>query len=206
MRITVGNLKGGTAKTTTAVYLACALAERGRTALIDADPQGSALDWSVHAEAFPATVIPWPLRDLAKRVGQIAGDYEHLVIDTGPEHDVILRQALLCTDELVIPVAPSPMELRRLSATVDLAAEIDAISPVAVSVLLAKVRANTRSAGEARQMLTDMGMPVLTASTHLWESYLLAWGTTPTDLGEYRAVLDELVDGGDTTREQEADA
>ena len=44
--IAVGNLKGGTGKTTIAVNLACALRDADRTvALVDADPQGSATDW-----------------------------------------------------------------------------------------------------------------------------------------------------------------
>lgn len=44
MRVTVLNLKGGT--TTTAVYLAGGPARNGRTLLIDADPQRSALSWA----------------------------------------------------------------------------------------------------------------------------------------------------------------
>ncbi len=57
MRVTVLNLKGGTGKTTTAVYLAGGLARNGRTLLIDADPQRSALSWSEAAGgfAFPVT-------------------------------------------------------------------------------------------------------------------------------------------------------
>lgn len=194
MRICVGNLKGGTAKTTTALYLALGFAREGRTLLVDADPQQSALDWSTHAEEWPGavTVIPWATRDLARRIGEVSGDYAHVVIDTGPEHDLILRQALLATDQLIVPVAPSPMELRRLDATFDLAAEIDAVSTVYAHVLLCKVRAGTRSSSEARAMLDDMQLPVMAAETHLWESYSLAWGTAPDDLAEYAAILDEL--------------
>lgn len=41
MKLAVVNLKGGTGKTTTATALAAALNNRGRTLLVDADPQGS---------------------------------------------------------------------------------------------------------------------------------------------------------------------
>jgi chromosome partitioning protein len=194
MRVTIGNLKGGTSKTTGAVYLATELGREGRTLLVDGDPQGSALDWSVNTADWPdaVTVIPWATRDLARRVRDVAGDYDHVVIDTAPGHDVIMRQALLVTDHLVVPVAPSPIELRRLDATFDLAAEIDAISPVYARVLLCKVRAGTKSATESREMLADLGLPVYEAQTHLWEQYMLAWGTAPTDPGEYADVLAEL--------------
>jgi chromosome partitioning protein len=41
--IAIGNLKGGTGKSTIAVNLACRLAEKQRSVvLIDADPQGTA--------------------------------------------------------------------------------------------------------------------------------------------------------------------
>lgn len=196
VRITVGNLKGGVAKSTTAIYLACGLAAAGgRVLLVDADgTNASALDWSSNAEEWPATVVvvPWPVDDLARRVQAVAGDYEHVVIDTGPEQSALLRQALMVTDELVVPVSPSPMELRKLGHTFGAAAEVDAVSPVTARVLLAKVRTGTRSAIEAREFLNHLGLPVMDAQVHLREAYALAWGTCPADLGEYDDVLAEL--------------
>lgn len=194
MRVTVGNAKGGTAKTTTAVFLALGLGRTGRTLLVDGDPQQSALDWTTNAADWPAhvVVIPWATRDLGRRVREVADDYRHVVIDTGPEQDAILRQALLATDRLIVPVAPSPIELRRLPATFDLAAEIDAIDPVFTSILLCKVRAGTRSADAARAWLDERDLPVMDAQTHLWEQYTLAWGSAPADLAEYDAILAEL--------------
>jgi len=83
----------------------------GRTVLIDADPKTSALRWSEQAGDLAFPVIAWPVRDLARRVSQITGDYEHVVIDTGPEQEHLVRQALLVTDRLLIPLAPTPIEV-----------------------------------------------------------------------------------------------
>src|SRR5829696_6229571 len=54
LRLTVCNLKGGTGKTMSSVYLAAGLSRRGRTLAVDADPQGSLLSWSEEA----AVVVP----------------------------------------------------------------------------------------------------------------------------------------------------
>jgi len=195
VKVTVGNLKGGVAKSTTAIYLACGLAVSGRVLLVDADgTNASVLDWSSNAQDWPAgiVVVPWPVEDLARKVRAVAGDYDHVVIDTGPEQSTLLRQALMVTDEIVVPVSPSPMELRKLGHTFQAAAEADAVSPVTARVLLVKVRAGTRSSVEARDYLHELGLPVMDAQVHLREAYSLAWGTAPDDLAEYGDVLTEL--------------
>lgn len=197
MRLTIGNLKGGVGKTMTAMHLALGLSRTGRTLLVDADPQAaSALDWSTtagdHGEEWPTTVIPWHGPDLARRVRDVAADYAHVVIDTGGENDTILSQALLVTDELLVPVAPSLIELRRLPATFELAAKVDVLSPVTARVLLVKVRTGTRAATEARTLLEGMGLPVMAAQVSLRERYSGAFGTVPEHLGEYGQVLAEV--------------
>jgi chromosome partitioning protein len=195
MRLTVGNLKGGVAKSTTSIYLACGLARTGRVLLVDADgTNASALDWSSNSMEWPdgIVVVPWPVEDLARKIRAVENDYDHVVVDTGPEQSGLLRQALTVTDELVVPVSPSPMELRKLGHTFQAAAEVDAVSAVTARVLLAKVRSGTRSSIEARQYLHHLGLPVMDAQVHLREAYSLAWGTAPADLVEYEDVLKEL--------------
>src|SRR3954452_3901744 len=196
MKICVGNLKGGVGKTMTAVHLALGLSRSGRTLLVDADPeQPHGYEWSATADEGPGEGLPVvqnATRDMAKRLAPMLADYQHVVFDVGPKNPALLRQAMLLSDDLIIPVAPSTGELRELPRTVDLAAEIDAIHPLRVTVLLVQIRSGTRSATEARSLLEDLGMPVLDAEVRLLERYRLAFGSVPEELGDYEPVLTEL--------------
>lgn len=200
MILTLGNKKGGVGKSTSAVYLASLLAREGRTLIVDADPQGSILSWSEEAgDDFPAAVVQWPTRDLGKRVQQVAGDYVHVVIDTGRSasatDDPILRQALTVTDVLLVPFAPSLMDVRELGRVLEMADELAAIRPVRTRLVMTKVRAGTASARDARAGITAEGLPLLAAQIGLREAYANVWGTVIEDFGEYPAVLAELVQG-----------
>lgn len=196
MRVTYGNLKGGVGKSTSSVFTALVLAAQGRRVLLaDCDATNrTCLKWSSLAPDWPAsiTVVSWEVPDLARRVQAVAGDYDDVVIDTGPQKPAILRQALMVTDDLIVTVAPSPVELEQLQDTFTLAAEVDAIAPTFAQVLFVKVRRGTRSAVEAREYLIAHGLPVVGAEVHLLESYPLAYGTVPSDLAEYEAVVKEL--------------
>lgn len=192
MRLAVVNLKGGTGKTTVAVYLAAVLHRQGRTLLVDADPQRSALSWSETAGGFPFPVISLPTRDLHRRLPQLWSDYAHLVIDTPPGDVGIVRSALLACEKALIPIGPSLMDLDRLRPTLELLAEVEPHNPLTVAVLLNRVRRGTRSARAARQVLAEFGFPVLTAAIPLREAYSVSFGVVPTELDEYVQVLHEL--------------
>jgi len=199
MKICVGNLKGGVGKTMTAVHLALGLSRDGRTLLVDADPeQPQAYEWSITAEDWPVerlTVVQNASRDLAKRVAPMLADYAHVVFDVGPKNPALLRQAMMLSDDLIVPVAPSTGELRELPKTFELAADIDAVHPLTVAVLLVQVRGGTRSAAEARSLLAELHMPALSAEVGLRERYRMAFGMVPVELGDYEAVLAELRQG-----------
>ncbi|MBP2292960.1 ParA family partition ATPase [Azospirillum rugosum] len=115
MIVALLNQKGGVGKTTLATHLAGELARSGaRILLIDADPQGSALDWSEQrareglTRVFP--VIGLARETLHREVPELARGYEHVVIDGPPRVTGLVRSALLASDLVLIPVQPSPYD------------------------------------------------------------------------------------------------
>lgn len=115
MIVALLNQKGGVGKTTLALHLAGQWASQGRrVVLVDADPQGSALDWSqqrAHAGLPRAFGVIGLARDtLHREAPELARDVDHLVIDGPPRVAALLRSALLAADLVLAPVQPSPFD------------------------------------------------------------------------------------------------
>lgn len=110
----VSNQKGGTGKTTLSMNLAAGLARRGRTLVVDADPQGSAGQWAGLADderPFPVSVIAMA-GNLAREVNRMRQDYQYVVIDCPPTLETdATRLAMSVSDKVLIPVQPSPIDL-----------------------------------------------------------------------------------------------
>ena len=132
MKVAVANLKGGTAKTVTSYFLATALAERGRTLLVDCDPQGSALSWAEAAEegggTVPFEVVGLAVKDVHRRVKGLAGDYEHVVLDTPPGEISIARSAMLAADTVLVAIPPTDIDVDRVMATLEFVAEVEPLN------------------------------------------------------------------------------
>jgi len=105
----VGN-KGGAGKTTLSINLAVALAEQAETVLVDADPQGSSLQWSVIGDNRLPVVEAGEA--LAGVIATMARQHKHVVVDCPPSVQASqTHEALQACDVALIPVQPSPVDL-----------------------------------------------------------------------------------------------
>jgi len=129
--ISILNQKGGVGKTTLAVHLTTALARKSRRVLLlDADPQGSALDWAAARHGTPLfPVVGLPKNSIHKELPALAGDYEFVVIDGPPRVYDVARSAIMASDLVLIPVQPSPYDVWAAKEIIDLLTEAAVYKP-----------------------------------------------------------------------------
>ena len=115
--ILVGNEKGGSGKTTTAVNMAAASAGTGReTLLVDADPkQQSSARWNTRRRSAgagePISCVTLIGPSIGEELLGLARKYETIIVDTGAEDSRELRSASIVADVLVVPVGPDTVDL-----------------------------------------------------------------------------------------------
>lgn len=167
MIISVLNQKGGVGKTTLSINLAAALALNGsRTLLIDADPQGSALDWQATRQGetlFP--VVGMAKATLHKDVPALAMNYNHVVIDGPPRVNELARSAIMASDLVMIPVQPSPYDIWAADEIVKLIQEATVYKPaITCRFVINRLVTNTAIGRDMVLALQDYPFAVLATS------------------------------------------
>lgn len=191
MKIALVSTKGGVAKTTSSIFLASALAQRGiPVRVLDADPQGSATAWADAAQdsgaPLPFEVLPSNVRTL-KRL-ETAADESWSIIDTPPGTNDLIEAAIQASDMVIIPSHPAPLDIARAWQTLDVTAHKHR------AILLTSTNPQTVLYRDAKQAFADEGIAVFDYSIRRAESIKHAFGTSPKKLHQYDLVLDQIME------------
>jgi len=161
------NQKGGAGKTTLATHLAGELAMAGsQVTLLDADPQGSSLDWAQrrlqNGQGRLYGVFGLARDSLHQEAPQIALEADYVVIDGPPRVAALARSALLAADLVLIPVQPSAYDVWASHEMVTLIAEARVFKPrLRAAFVINRRVVGTVIGREARAALADQPFAAL---------------------------------------------
>ena len=164
------NAKGGCGKTTLATNIATWFADEGaKVALADLDPQGSSLDWLEARQDYEG--IP-AIEGIDATRGPVkpARGTDYLIMDApAGTHGPTINQMLKQVQSLIIPVLPSPIDMRACSRFLDELLKSGRVTrkQTRIAIVANRARENTLIYRELEEYLGHLKLPFL---SHLRES------------------------------------
>lgn len=165
--LAVLNQKGGVGKTTLCTNLAAAFSLAGdHTLYIDADQQGSALDWNAARQTPPLfTVVGIPKNTIHRDIADLSKPYTWTLIDGPPRVYDVAKSAIAAADMVLIPVQPSPYDVWAAKEIVDLLNEVTIIKPdLKAAFAINRKIVNTAIGRDVTEALAAYNLPVLHAA------------------------------------------
>jgi chromosome partitioning protein len=158
--IVLASRKGGSGKSMLAAHLSALASDRGRSLLIDLDPQGSLTLWrKLRRAGEPVLATGATVAEMLKS-GRRDG-YCWAFIDTPPNMSAAVQEAIRAASLVLIPARLAVFDLAAIRETIDLARQ--ARVPYAVVINAAPPRRdNTESpfVTESRQVISRLDIPV----------------------------------------------
>lgn len=180
--ILVLNSKGGSGKTTIATNIASLYASGGvNSVIMDYDPQGSSRHWhSLRADSLPGinVIDASTTKNKQTRTWQLKlpAQTERVIIDAPAGVDGLLLQEMIRkTQMIVIPVAPSPIDIHATSEFIKDLLLIGKIRKfdIRVAVVANRVRRHTPTYKPLQKFLSSLKIPFVTTLTDT-DNYIIA--------------------------------
>lgn len=135
MVIVIGNVKGGSAKSTTSINLSCWLSDKKKKVLLlDTDHQAT-------AQTFTQVRAQWKGdgnegysclqvfgKQIRSQILNLKESFDHIIVDVGGRDTLSFRAALTVADLLLIPVVPRGFDVWALDAIAELIEEAQAVN------------------------------------------------------------------------------
>ncbi len=164
------NAKGGCGKTTLATNIATWFADdSAKVALADFDPQGSTLDWLEARQGYDGIPQIEGI-DASRESPRPARGTDYLIMDApAGTHGNTINQMLKRVEDLIIPVLPSPIDMRACNRFLDelLASGRVSRQQTRIAIVANRTRENTRIYHQLEEFLGHLKIPFI---THLRES------------------------------------
>lgn len=192
--LAIAGLKGGTGKTTTAIYLAASIHKRDLlVTIIDADSEQSALNWAMGDLPYP--VVAMDKDKLGKQAKALKEQGHIVIIDCSPNNRDVLLMAAMTADHVIVPTSVSGAEVNRLEATLDLLVQVEeSRDKDLVSILLTRWNSNRVLSNEFLEAY--QGYPILKHRISNRVKYQSEFGTFPRSTIEFSEVLHEVLGDG----------
>lgn len=157
--IVTANQKGGVSKTSLTAHVAVEVerAQDGPAVLLDMDTQATLAGWwNDRTSDTPAfSGAPKKVSDLKTHLDALAEKgFRYCFIDTPPSDNPETQSVIAEADFVLIPIKPSPNDLRAVGATIDVVTKTG--KPFAFVITQAK--ANTRLLVQAMAVLSGYGV------------------------------------------------
>lgn len=157
MLVSIASFKGGVGKTTTAIHLAAYFQKKGKTLLVDGDPNRSALTWSERGE-FPFAVVD------ESELEHRASEFGNIILDTPARPTAEELKTLSAeSDLLLIPTKPDALSIDALMMII---ASLQSINAKNYKVLLTLVPPRSNAARDAKAMFDEIGIPYCKTEIH----------------------------------------